>query len=159
MKQFDWTKSSAIAEILSAIAIVLTLAYLAIQTKQNTQALELGAYQDLMSQISQINTLAVENPEVAAWLLENRERRIPESDWDSDYLSARALTFLVTRHGDMAFHLLERDAITQERFDSAIGPLRDNICYPFWQQAWEFGDDNFVPKYQALINGYIRDCP
>ena len=39
MKKIDWTKWSAIAEILGAIAIVLTLIYLSVQTSQNTEAL------------------------------------------------------------------------------------------------------------------------
>ena len=34
MKDVDWTKWSAIAEIFSAIAIVVTLLYLAVQTNQ-----------------------------------------------------------------------------------------------------------------------------
>ena len=39
MAQRDWTKWSAIAEILSAIAIVVTLIYLSVQTQQNSNAL------------------------------------------------------------------------------------------------------------------------
>ena len=38
MKHVDWTKWSAVAEIVSSIAILVTLGYLAIQTSQNTQA-------------------------------------------------------------------------------------------------------------------------
>ena len=36
----SWTKYSAIAEILSSIAILVTLLFLAYETKQNTEALE-----------------------------------------------------------------------------------------------------------------------
>ena len=39
MKQPDWIKWSAVAEILSAIAIVVTLIYLSVQTQQNSSAL------------------------------------------------------------------------------------------------------------------------
>ena len=39
MKSLDWTKWSAIAEIFSSVAILVTLIYLAIQTQQNTAAI------------------------------------------------------------------------------------------------------------------------
>jgi hypothetical protein len=39
MKSIDWSKWSAIAEILSAVAIVATLLYLAVQTQQTNRGL------------------------------------------------------------------------------------------------------------------------
>jgi len=39
MRNADWSRWSAIAEIVSSAAILITLVYLAIQTQQNTQAL------------------------------------------------------------------------------------------------------------------------
>jgi hypothetical protein len=48
MKKIDWTKWSAVAEILSAIAIVSTLAYLALQTEQSN--VQIRQNNDLLSQ-------------------------------------------------------------------------------------------------------------
>jgi len=38
MRNVDWSKYSAISQIVGSIAIVLTLIYLSIQTQQNTAA-------------------------------------------------------------------------------------------------------------------------
>jgi hypothetical protein len=55
-------------EFIGSIAVVATLIYLAIQVRQNSQqlqdnvsSLQIGAYQDLMSRITDINRLSIEN--------------------------------------------------------------------------------------------------
>ena len=63
MKNTDWTKWSSIAEIVSSIAILITLIYLAIQTNQNTSALESATSQGMVEQIVQANMILVNNPE------------------------------------------------------------------------------------------------
>lgn len=40
MNKIDWTKWSAIAEIFSSLAILITLIFLAVQTNQNTNAID-----------------------------------------------------------------------------------------------------------------------
>lgn len=49
MKKIDWTKWSAIAEILSSVAIVFTLFYLAVQTSQNTAAIQSASRQGVLN--------------------------------------------------------------------------------------------------------------
>jgi hypothetical protein len=49
MSKFDWTKWSAVAEIVGAIAVVITLLYLATQTKQNTAAIAASVRQEMFA--------------------------------------------------------------------------------------------------------------
>ena len=46
----SWKNRSAIAELVSSIAILATLAYLAIQTQQNTQALQASVRQSMLTE-------------------------------------------------------------------------------------------------------------
>ena len=48
MKKIDWTKWSAIAEVLSSVAIVATLLYLVIQTQQNAAAIQASSRQTML---------------------------------------------------------------------------------------------------------------
>lgn len=75
MKSVDWTKWSAVAEILSAIAIVLTLLYLAdqtrqlrVQTEQNNDLLEAQAGYALSQNQASNNALLRSSPEFAEFL-------------------------------------------------------------------------------------------
>jgi len=62
MQKIDWTKWSAIAEILSALAIVVTLAYLAIQTQQNTTAIQASVRQAMLSDDWELIRAQIEYP-------------------------------------------------------------------------------------------------
>ena len=49
MNESTWSKFSAISEIVSSLAILITLAYLAIQTSQNTAAIQSSARQESLN--------------------------------------------------------------------------------------------------------------
>jgi hypothetical protein len=85
MSDSKWTKWSAIAEICSSIAILLTLFYLAIQTSQisrqtelNTAALLSGARQNALN--TEIQMLYAEMDHAEIWL----GPRLPSRDGYSD---------------------------------------------------------------------------
>jgi hypothetical protein len=59
-----WAKLSAIAEILSSIAIVVTLIYLAIQTQQNTAALQASSRDSILEADLQHLYRIVDDPDV-----------------------------------------------------------------------------------------------
>lgn len=73
MKNTSWGKWAAIAEILSALAIVVTLLYLAVQTAQNTKALQASARQAALDTDLGLIYKAIEYP-----MLYGRSGRYPE---------------------------------------------------------------------------------
>lgn len=64
MTKIDWTKWSAVAEIVSATAILATLLYLAIQTQQNTQAILANSQQGLLQLETETLNMMVSDPEL-----------------------------------------------------------------------------------------------
>lgn len=72
---------SAIAEIIGAIAIIVTLAYLAIQTKQNTLAVQASTRQGMLDADREIILYLAANPEIDEYffkpeLTDNEKRRL-----------------------------------------------------------------------------------
>lgn len=70
--KFDWTKWSAVAEILSAVAIVFTLLYLAVQTRyvadqteQNNELLRAQAGYNLLQNRAEFRSRVISDPELA----------------------------------------------------------------------------------------------
>jgi hypothetical protein len=62
-------KLSAIAEILSAVAVVFTLVYLAIQTQQNTAAVRANTREAALANAMEILRLQFENPDLVGSLV------------------------------------------------------------------------------------------
>ena len=49
----NWETTSSIAEVLGAIGVIVTLAYLAIQIRQNSAAVRFSNYWQLTAQLSE----------------------------------------------------------------------------------------------------------
>ena len=61
----DWIAVGAIAEIVGAIALVLTLAYLALQVNHSTQAARRAAAERAVDSVREWNRSLLDNPDVA----------------------------------------------------------------------------------------------
>ena len=64
MKEINWTKWSSISEIISSVAIIITLVYLSIQTEQNTDATSASATQSILASGQEFLQLVVDDPEL-----------------------------------------------------------------------------------------------
>ena len=69
----NWEAISALADILGAIVVVVTLVYLARQIRQNTVATATATYDSIVSGFNEINSLLINNPDVASILLRGNE--------------------------------------------------------------------------------------
>ena len=64
----DWNKASSIAEVLSSIAILVTLFYLAVEIQQGAEATQAQTRQDIMASDQQLLELYINNPNLGrAW--------------------------------------------------------------------------------------------
>ncbi len=60
----NWTKASAAAEILSSVAILATLVYLAIEIQQSAEATQANTRQAILASDQQFLELLVDSPEI-----------------------------------------------------------------------------------------------
>ncbi len=60
----NWTKTSAVAEILSSVAILVTLVYLAVEIQQNAEATRADSRQAILESDQQFLHLIVDSPEL-----------------------------------------------------------------------------------------------
>lgn len=60
----SWDAVGAIAELLGAAAVFLSLIYLAVQTRQNTQALRSAAFHQVRDSFSEVSLAMSQNPEL-----------------------------------------------------------------------------------------------
>ena len=143
-------------EVTGFIAIIASLVFVGIEsrnsTKQsmlNTQALEIAAYQALMSNIDDLNKLSLESPIAADALA--KVWSIGKSDAEQFQLDR--VLYVLFRHGDLAFFMYERGAIDEDRLRSAIGPIPLNT--KAGREFWETHKGVFTQDYRNFIDGQI----
>jgi hypothetical protein len=60
----NWTKASAVAEILSSVAILITLVYLVVEIQQNSEATQAETRQAILDSDQQYLELFIDSPEL-----------------------------------------------------------------------------------------------
>lgn len=145
-------------ESIGFVAIIASLIFVGIEsrnsTKQaalNTQALEIAAYQELMTNIDDINMLSLQSQETAAlmstiWDEESKEPEVFRRD---------RVLFLLFRHGDLAFFMYERGVIDETRLLSALAPVP--IETRIGREFWAARKESFTQGYQNYIDQIITN--
>jgi len=145
-----------LAEAIGFIALITSLVFVGIEsrnsTKQsalNTQALEIAAYQALMSNIDDINALMLESPTAATLMSSvwNDEETDPES-----FQRDRVL-YTLFRHGDLAYFMYERGAIEEARLQSALAPVP--IYTDVGREFWNKKKGAFTENYRNYVDRLI----
>jgi hypothetical protein len=150
-----------IFEGIGFLAIIGSLIFVGIESRNSTrqaalttQALEITAYQELMTNIEELNLLALQDDNAASALA-----RIWNEPSDSEQFGDRRVLFLFFRHGDMAYFMYERGAINEDRLRSALWPIP--LQTPLAREFWEQNKFIFTPEYQdyidVMIAGIVED--
>ena len=152
----DWLEGIGFA------AIIASLVFVGIETRNSTQqailttqTLEITAYQDLMDNISDLNTVAEENPEMAALLLKAFATTDQLSELEQFRIDRNL--FRRFRHGDMAYFQFERGIIDETRLRSTLQVLR--LSNPRVREFWERSQLYFVGSYRNYVNQLMKESP
>ena len=147
-----------IAEAIGFVAIVASLIFVGIETRNstrqselNTQALEIAAYQALMSNIDEINMLTLENPSA----FETMSKIWGENSPSPEQFQLDRALYILFRHGDLAYFMYERGAIDEARLLSALGPVQ--ICSDVAREFWSRSNRVFTENYRNLIDERISE--
>lgn len=138
------------------VAIIGSLYFLALETRNsskstelNTQALEMSAYQELINNISNTNLISVQDEDAAKIMLRMR------GGSDLEALRLQSAYFAQFRHGDIAYFMYERGAIDENRLRSTLRPL------PLYDESgrtfWNGNRANFVDAYQQYVDRLLYE--
>jgi hypothetical protein len=152
-------KYQRVAQVASAMAVVVSLVFVGLevretarQTRLNTEALHIAAYQDLVAQIAQFNE-ALLDPALAELY---SKLNSPENTWDDltplESVQAERILFMVVRHADMAYYQYERGLLPEDRLTSAVAPLVSPLRAPIYQEFWNRRKGAFVESFRSYID-------
>ena len=149
MKVIDWTKWSAVAEIISSVAILITLLYLAIQTQQNTDAVQASVRQAILAEDREALYKLIEYPAL--------NKRTELSDEEAVQVRAFIIAFIRMRENhwlqyqngvlDEATWLSYREPLLNVVFHSTLGRV-----------VWKDQAETIVnPGFVQSINTWVSE--
>jgi hypothetical protein len=152
----NWTKVSAIAEILSSVAVLATLVYLAIQTQQNTTAIQADVRQGLVASTQAILLYASSNPEIDEFYYK------PEL---TDGEKRRLSTFLLTLATNFETYWLQyqNGSLDERTWRAQLGAIVGTFSAPrtrtWWKNAVAQGTAGLDPEFVAEIDKRLEATP
>jgi hypothetical protein len=160
----DLKKWALLAEVLSGIAVVISLIFVGLQVQQsneqaalNTDAVRLTAYAQLIDGISDFNIQTLQNAELRA--VRNKLEagaQIDELDPDEQQI-IKAFLYLAYRNGDLAYMQYSQGIIDEERLLSGMGLLVDYLAMPTVRTHWDQAKQGFVAEYRNYIDQIVED--
>lgn len=146
----NWSKWASIAEILSSIAIFVTLGYLAIQTQQNTVALNADSRTTLWELHLGILDHLIQDPDImGSWNQPEPltpEQKVTLGNWLFEFVGQREFMWLQFRDGIV-------DELTMRTMISDIDQL---LVHPRLLDWWNLtADFYFDPGFVQLVNTRI----
>jgi hypothetical protein len=152
MNDLGWSRLSSIAELISSVAIVITLIYLSIQTHQNTQATLAASRDAVIESDMRIVDQMVADPTIEQSF--TKPGRL--TDLESMKLEAYLIGFARTREHQWIQY--SNDLLDEQTWRSFMSGLVIILSYPRTRPWWDYAraagyfDEGFMDHVDALLD-------
>ncbi len=149
----DWNRLAAISEVLSSVAILVTLIYLAIETEQNAEAIQASTRQAMLDADQEYLMYFADNPEILTL------RYKPElTDEEKGRLSATWITFMRIRENNWIQHqngVLD-DLTWQSYRNSIVASMSGPRARLWWRNV---GATLFDAEFASMVDDLLANAP
>jgi len=148
----NWTKASAIAEILSSVAVLITLLYLVIEIGQNTAALEASSRQAALENSLQTFAVGIDSPEL--WL-----SRVKADLTETERVRLSAFIFGLLRRGEVAWQQYQAGALDEDGWNDVLTAVIATLHYVQPRKLWDYMEEGYSPEFRDQVNDLLADRP
>lgn len=148
-------KLSSLAELISAIAIVITLVYLSVETQQNTTAVQASVRQAMLQDDLQLLSMQMDYPHVmpGAYTGKNLtdDEQVQLISWLIAFIRIRENHWLQFQNG----------VIDEATWATYRTPFAGVFSQPFARAMWEarVSSGAFVPGFVSDVNALLAHTP
>lgn len=146
----NWDAIGAIGEVAGALAVVVTILYLARQTGKNARAVDATSVREVVFRIADWHREAARDPELKRILLKSFSPELEEyteDQWYEFHLVAVSMFELYQTqfmHGSM-------DLGNQEESDRYVRIARGLIRFPAWRKWWDQ-----AAAEKTFVSGFVE---
>jgi hypothetical protein len=148
----NWTKASAIAEILSSVAILITLVYLVVEIQQNAEATQSDTRQEILASDQQYLGNYLDSPELMAL-----QYQAELSDDERVRVSILLTTFVRMRENNWLQY--ENGTLDDATWRAYQGSIVATFAAPQARAWWQnFGVERvFDPEFLSVVDELLAN--
>jgi len=151
----NWDAMGAIAEILGASAVFLSLIYLAIQTKSNTRALRSAAFHNVRESFSDVSLALAQDPAMAS--LVTRAIGSDPNLTDQEVISFNFLLTTFVRRGESAFFQSTEGALQMETWQGIKATILVPLSSVYGRAWWKTTAGRFTTDYTSVLEESLKE--
>ena len=146
----NWTKASAVAEILSAVAILVTIIFLVIQMQQNTAAIQATVR---TSETPDLLLSQMENPSMWAEM-----NNLSYTDEQRVYFNAWLVAFFNVRVTDWLNY--QSGTLDERSWTGSKNAIRQVMSGQMFRVWWaNSSSENYDDEFREVVDGIIAEGP
>ena len=149
----NWEALGAIGEVAGAVAVVLTLGYLALQMRQNTRAVRVASFHQVADSFSAVSLSVVQDPTLVSLLL--RARLDPESLTREEHARLRFFLLTLFRRAESMFFHSEQGTLQRESWQGIRMTLADTLATSLGQRWWSENALRFNPSFRTYVGAEL----
>ncbi len=145
----DWDAIGAISEIIGAIAIVITLIYLAVQIRQNTASVRAAGYQEWLAANLELNTAFADQAMSRLFVLGNADS---SNLSDESFISFAMWNLGVMQMAQATNYLYRSGSLDRELWEAEMNRAAGILSMPGVRQWWDAGGNTqLTPRFVKLL--------
>jgi Family of unknown function (DUF6082) len=137
---------AAIAEIVSSVAIVATLFYLALQTRQTNNMLLGSSRQTAIATDAALLSSTIEHPDVLARII----------GVDPEQAQEQSMLILFLRSREFQWFQYRSGSLDRATFESYMAPVRSWLRSDIGGRYWADSQNEFDPAFAGFVNEWIE---
>lgn len=150
----NWEIASVLAEVVGALAVVLTLAYLAIQVRQNTTAIKAASHHAVTDSFNALNVAVIQDPQVGRiWRLGNAGYSNLTED---EQISFSFMMISYIRIFETVYYQRKLGTMEEQLFASEERSANWMITQLGFREWWASNPISFSPEFRTYINRLIE---
>lgn len=151
----NWEMLSAIAEILGSAAVLVTLAYLTIQSRQNTASIQANTRQAILDADQYFLIKIIESPEIFTSRFKSElteEEKVRLGAYLIMFVRIRENNWLQYQNGVL-------DEVTWESYRKSIAQVLSDVKSRNWWQNYAIGRQSFDQEFISIVNELLAETP
>jgi len=149
----NWDAIEAIGSIISGIAVIISLIYLAIETKQNTKAMKSASFHQVRVSFSDIPLALAQDSELVSILA--RVHSDPASLTREDVMRYEMILLTIMRRAESAYFQSKEGSLVLESWrgisETCKTALSDDIAMLWWARTNHHFEVSFRKEVENII--------
>lgn len=147
--KYRWNAVAAVASIISAIGVAISVVYLATQVRQSTQLARIDAQRDVIADLRDVTLPLVESPELArvfAIGIEDFGALAPQ-----EQITFLHIAFQFGKAWESAYFYYQNGLVDEETWTAWTHVLASYVSGRGWRTYWSLRGDVYAPEFQRFV--------